>query len=117
MKPVELPQELTEKLFEVIEIARTSGKVKKGTNEVTKALEKGTAKIAVTASDVQPQEVIMHLPLIGKEKGIPVVAVSSRQELGASAGLTVPTASVAVTDAGDAKKQLDELAKKIKALE
>jgi large subunit ribosomal protein L7Ae len=117
MKPVELPEELNEKIFEIIEISRQSGKIKKGTNEVTKAIEKGIAKIVITASDVTPPEVIMHLPLLGKEKNIPVVAVKSRQELGASAGLTVPTSSVAITEAGNAAKQLDEILKRIKQLE
>ncbi len=116
MKAIEMPQDLNEKVFEIIELSRASGKLRKGTNEVTKALEKGIAKLVVVASDVQPPEVVMHLPLLGKEKNVPVVAVKSKQELGAAAGLTVGTASVAIVDAGNAKKQFEDLLKKIKDL-
>ena len=97
-----------DKGYELVEIARKSGKIKKGTNEVTKLLERGTAKAVVYASDVNPKEIIMHLPLIAKEKGIPCFEVSSKEELGAAAGLTKPTAAVAIVDAGDAKALLKE---------
>ncbi len=116
MDAVELPQEVNERLFELLEISRSTGKVRKGTNEVTKALEKGEVQLVVVAADVQPAEVIMHLPLLAKEKKIPVVQVKSKEELGVATGLAVPTASVAVADPGDAKALLAEITKKIKEL-
>lgn len=97
-----------DKGYELVEIARKSGTIKKGTNEVTKLLERGTAKAVVYASDVNPKEIVMHLPLIAKEKGIPCFEVTSKEELGAAAGLTKPTAAVAIMDAGDAKSLLKE---------
>ena len=98
-----------DKVYEVIEIAKASGKVKKGTNEVTKAIERGTAKLVAVAKDVNPAEIVMHIPIIGKEKAIPVIEVNTRDELGAAAGIDVPTVAVAVTDEGDAKKILKEV--------
>jgi large subunit ribosomal protein L7Ae len=106
---------LSNKALEAVEIARTSGKLKKGTNESTKALERGTAKLVVIAKDVSPPEVTMHLPLIGKEKGIPVVEAPSKEELGAAAGLNVPTVSVAVIKEGDAKNLIKEIAQEMKS--
>ncbi|MHC1628659.1 MAG: 50S ribosomal protein L7Ae, partial [Candidatus Nezhaarchaeales archaeon] len=35
----EVPSELAEKAYEAVRIARESGKIKKGTNETTKAVE------------------------------------------------------------------------------
>ena len=64
---------LSNKALEAVELARTTGKLKKGTNEVTKAIERGTAKLVLVAKDVSPPEVVMHLPLLGKEKGVPVI--------------------------------------------
>ena len=58
------------KVLEIVEIARTSGKIRKGSNEATKAIEKGEAKLVVYADDVTPKEIIMHLPLLCKEKNI-----------------------------------------------
>ena len=95
-----------DKGYDIVEMARKSGKIKKGTNEVTKLLERGTAVAVVYASDVNPKEIVMHLPLLAKEKGIPCFEVASKEELGAAAGLTKPTASVAIVDAGDAKNLL-----------
>ncbi len=94
--------------YEIVELARKSGKIKKGTNEATKMVERGTAKAVIYAADVNPKEIVMHIPLIAKEKGIPCFEVASKEELGAAAGLTKPTAAVAIIDAGDAKSLLKE---------
>ena len=106
---------LSNRALEAVEIARTTGKLKKGTNEVTKSIERGTAKLVVVAKDVSPPEVTMHLPLLGKEKGVPVVEVPSKEELGAAAGLTVPAVSVAVVVEGEAKNIIKEIADEIKS--
>ncbi len=97
------------KVLEIVEVARTSGKIRKGANETTKAVEKGDAKLVVYASDVNPKEVVMHLPLLCKEKNILCVAVSKKEDLGAAAGLGVGTAAVAVVKEGEAKAALEEL--------
>ena len=99
-----------EKALEAIEIARTSGKIKKGTNEATKALERGVAKLVAVAKDVSPPEIVMHLPILAKEKGVPYVQIDSKEELGAAAGIKVPTSAIVVVTEGDAKKLIGELA-------
>ena len=100
-----------ETALQAIEVAKSSGKLKKGANEVTKALEKGTAKLAAYAKDTQPAEIVMHLPILAKEKKIPCVEIDSREELGAAAGIGRPTTSVAIVNEGDAKKLIAELQK------
>ena len=107
----ELTKEQIDSVYEVIEVAKATGKIKKGTNEATKALEKGTAKLVAYAADITPAEVTMHIPLLAKEKGILCFAVPSKEELGTAAGIGVSTAAVAVTDEGTAKKQLAALLK------
>ena len=103
-------KELIERTYQAIESAKASGKIRKGINEVTKIVEKGDAKLVAYASDISPPEIVMHLPLLCKEKGIPCVKVGSKEELGASAGLTVPTSAVAVLNEGDAKAIIKEIA-------
>jgi large subunit ribosomal protein L7Ae len=100
---------MSEKAYEAIELARKSGKIVKGTNEVTKVIEKGTAKLVVVAKDVSPKEITMHLPLLAQEKNIPCVEVASKEELGAAAGLTVGTAAVAIVKEGEAAELIKEL--------
>jgi len=104
-----MAEENAEKIYEIVEKARDSGKIKKGTNEVTKAVEKGIAKLVIIAKDVNPPEITMHLPPLAKEKGIKCVEVPSKEELGAAAGLSVPAASVAIIEEGDAKDMIKQL--------
>ena len=57
-------------IYQIIEKARKTGKIEKGTNEVTKAIERGTAKLVVYATDVEPKEIVQHIPMLCKEKKI-----------------------------------------------
>jgi large subunit ribosomal protein L7Ae len=111
----EVPKELVNQLYEVVEIARDSenGKIAKGSNEVTKVVERGHAKFVVMAEDVVPEEVLAHMPMLCDEKEIPYGYVPSKQELGSAAGLTVPTSAVAVVQPGKAKARIDDLAGKL----
>ena len=95
--------------YTIVEKARKTGKIEKGTNEVTKAVERGTAKLVVVASDVEPKEIIQHLPILCKEKGVKFGEVDSRQKLGISAGVPVSTSSVVIIEAGDAEKDIANL--------
>ncbi|MBI4447538.1 50S ribosomal protein L7ae [Candidatus Woesearchaeota archaeon] len=99
-------KELISKVYEIVELARETGKIKKGTNETTKALEKGIAKLAVVARDANPPEVTMHLKPLCKEKNVPYVEVPSKDELGAAAGLQIATVSIVVLQEGEAKKTM-----------
>ncbi|MBU2104354.1 MAG: ribosomal L7Ae/L30e/S12e/Gadd45 family protein [Nanoarchaeota archaeon] len=93
-------------IYQIIEKARNTGKVEKGTNEVTKAIERGTAKLVVYAADVEPKEIVQHLPVLCKEKGIKCVEADSRQKLGLAVGINVSASSVAVIVAGDAENDI-----------
>lgn len=92
--------------YKIIETAKRTGKIEKGTNEVTKAIERGTAKFVAYASDVEPKEIVQHLPVLCKEKGIPCAKVDSKQKLGIAVGISIATSSVAVIDAGEASKDI-----------
>ncbi|MFH1787743.1 MAG: ribosomal L7Ae/L30e/S12e/Gadd45 family protein [archaeon] len=96
-------------VYQIIEKARKTGKVEKGTNEVTKAIERGTAKLVVYASDVEPKEIIAHLPLLCKEKNIPCQEADNKQKLGIAVGIPVSASSVVVIEAGDAEKDIATL--------
>ena len=89
------PQELREKAVEIIQQSR--GSLRKGTNETTKAIERGEARLVVIAEDVDPEEIVMHLPMLCEEKRIPFTYVKEKKALGEAAGLHVPTAAIAIT--------------------
>lgn len=98
-----------EDILEIIEVARDTGKIRKGINEATKAVERGIAKLVVVAEDVDPKEITMHLPPLCEEKKILLRSVPSKSELGRAAGLDVGTAAIAVVEPGEAKKKLDNI--------
>jgi len=112
----EVTEELAGKLYQLVERVKSDGKLKKGSNEVTKSVERSEPKLVIAASDVEPQEIIMHLPVLCKEKEVPFVIVPKREELGASAGLPVSTAVIAVVNPGGAKAAFDSVIKNISAL-
>ncbi|MBS3143808.1 50S ribosomal protein L7Ae [Candidatus Woesearchaeota archaeon] len=105
----EVTKEIQDKAYEAIELARKSGKIKKGTNEVTKIIERGNAKLVVVAKNVNPKEVIMHLEPLCKEKDVPYVLVENKEDLGAAAGLPVGSSAVAVVKEGDALNIIKEI--------
>ena len=112
----EMPKELSDKAYEIVEAARDTGKVRRGTNEVTKLVERGDAQLVILAEDVQPPEILAHMPLLCEERGVMYAYVPSKAELGNAVGLEKPTASVAILDAGKAKPALESFAEQIKLL-
>jgi len=110
------PKELQDRAYEIVEVARDTGKVRKGTNETTKAIERGRAKFVVIAEDVDPPEIVFHLPLMCEEKNIPYIYVPSKAKLGTALGIDVASASAAIIDPGEAKGMLEDLSKKLKEL-
>jgi len=113
---MELTKDIIERIYSIIEDSRTDGKIRKGVNEVTKSLERGEAKLSIVATDVSPGEIIQHLALLAKDKEIMHVEVPSKVELGASAGLPVATAAVAIANPGEAQKKLNNLLEDIQIL-
>jgi large subunit ribosomal protein L7Ae len=112
----DVPKELVSKVYEAIAIAQATGGLRKGVNETTKAIERGLARLVVVASDVMPEEVVMHLPVLCDEKSVPCVFVPSKEELGKSAGINVPTSSIAIVSEGDSKKLVAEISAGVAAL-
>jgi large subunit ribosomal protein L7Ae len=112
----ETPKELGTQIYETVEKARSTGRVSKGANEVTKQVERGTAKFVVMAEDVTPEEILAHVPLLCEEKGIAYGYVASKAELGAACGLPVGTAAAAILDGGAASDDVEDIVKKVHAI-
>jgi len=112
----EIPKEVADAAYEALQIANQTGSVRKGTNETTKAVERGQAKLVVIAEDVDPPEVVAHLPLLCEERKIPYVFVPSKTKLGTSAGIDVPAASACISEVGDAVALIKEISSRIEEL-
>lgn len=113
---METPEEIQNKALEALEIARDTGKIKKGSNEATKAVERGLAALVLIGSDVEPEEIVMHLPPLCEEKRIPYIFIKKQNDIGAASGLDVGSAAAAIVKAGKAKELVDDIAKKMAGL-
>ncbi len=102
----EVPEELQSKSLEALDLARTTGSIKKGTNETTKVIERGMAKLVLIGEDVTPVEIVMHIPPLCEEKGIPYVYVKSQKDLGTACGIKKGCGSAAIVDAGKAEEAI-----------
>ena len=111
-----IPEDLKNLQDEVFKKISKSGKIKIGINEVTKAIERGTAKLVAIAEDVSPVEIVMHLPIIAKEKKIPFTYFKTKDDLGKAVGISAKASSIAIIDAGVSQKELSSLINKISDL-
>jgi len=107
------PKELADAAYEALQIATKTGTVRKGTNETTKAIERAQAKLVVIAEDVDPPEVVAHLPLLCEERKIPYVFVPSKQEIGKAVGIDVPAAAATIAREGEATGLIKEIITRI----
>jgi 50S ribosomal protein L7Ae len=109
----EVSKEVADKIVEAIRLAKQSGAVRKGANEVTKSIERGLATFVVIAEDVEPEEVVMHIPTLCEQKKIPYAYVPTKEALGKAVGLNVPCTSVAIEKAGQAENIIKEIISRI----
>lgn len=109
----ETPKEIQDAAYEALQIATQTGKVRKGTNETTKAIEKAQAKLVVIAENVEPPEVVAHLPILCEERKIPYVFVQDKAKIGSAIGIDVPAASACIVEAGDAAGLIKEIVERL----
>jgi large subunit ribosomal protein L7Ae len=112
----EVPDDIQNKALEALEIARDTGKIKKGSNEATKAVERGLAQLVLIGVDVEPEEIVMHLPPLCEEKKIPYLFIKKQNDIGAASGLDVGSAAAAIVKSGKAKEIVDDVVKKLAGL-
>ena len=112
----EAPKDLVTAVYEAVRVAKQSGKVRKGTNETTKAIERGISKLVVIAEDVEPPEVVAHLPILCEERNAPFIFVPSKQQLGVSLGIDVGSAAATIIDAGEAQHIIEQVVSSISGL-
>jgi len=112
----DVPKEVANATYELLKTARETGNVKKGTNETTKAVERGIARLVVIAENVEPPEIVAHLPLLCEERKIPYVYVADKKQIGEAIGLGVQSAAACVVEPGDGKQLMEEIISKVKGI-
>ncbi|OLS13403.1 MAG: 50S ribosomal protein L7 [Promethearchaeota archaeon CR_4] len=113
---IQIPNELKKKIADALTKASAGGKIRKGMNETTKAVERAIAKLVVLAEDVSPPEVVMHLPILCNEKKVPYAFLTKKEDLGKAVGLEVGCSAIAVVEAGDADADIKDVIEKVAQL-
>lgn len=112
----ETPKEIAEAGYEALRQARQTGKIRKGTNETTKAIERNLAKLVIIAEDVEPPEVVAHLPILCDERNIPYVYVPTKSQMGPALGIDIGAAAACIVEPGDSQGLIDQIVTAIKKL-
>jgi large subunit ribosomal protein L7Ae len=112
----EVSKDLANAAYEAVRVAKQSGKVRKGTNETTKAIERGVSKLVVIAEDVEPPEVVAHLPILCEERNASYIFVPSKQQLGMSLGIDVGSAAATIVEPGEAQHIVEQVVNSIASL-
>jgi len=87
----------TQRLLDLVQQASHYHQLKKGANETTKTLNRGTAEIVVLAADTEPLAILLHIPLVAEDKNVPYVFVPSKIALGRSCGVGRAVIAVSIT--------------------
>ena len=102
---------LSQQILDLVQQAHHSKQLKKGANEATKTLNRGTSEIVILAADTIPLEILLHLPLVAEDKNVPYVYVPSKTALGRACGVSraVIAASITTNEASPLADQIRKL--------
>ncbi|KAJ7507817.1 RNA-binding protein [Mycena galericulata] len=89
-------KKLLKKLHKTIKKASKARQVKRGVKEVVKGIRKGEKGLLILAADINPIDIISHLPVLSEEAQIPYIFVSSKEELGNASSTKRPTSCVMI---------------------
>ncbi|CAO1627542.1 unnamed protein product [Jaminaea pallidilutea] len=88
---------LTNQILDLVQQASHAKQLKKGANEATKTLNRGICEFIIMVADVEPIEIVLHLPLLCEDKNVPYVFVPSKTALGRACGVSRPVVAASVT--------------------
>ena len=84
-------------ILDIVQQAANYKQLKKGANEATKTLNRGTAELVILAADTEPLEIMLHLPLVCEDNNVPYVFTKSKTALCRPCGVSRPVTSCSIT--------------------
>lgn len=102
---------LTNQILDLVQQTSHYKQLKKGANEATKTLNRGICEFIIMAADIEPIEIVLHLPLLCEDKNVPYVFVPSKIALGRACGVSraVVAASVTTNEARELQSQIQTI--------
>merc|ERR1712062_261117 len=110
-------EELHKGIFDLVSNAVTNKQVKKGSNETIKVLNKGRAELVIIASDTDPIEIVLSIPILCEDKNVPYIWVKSRYALGRACGINraVICAAIVTKEGSQLNTQLNKVRNEVEA--
>ncbi|KAM7196491.1 50S ribosomal protein L30e-like protein [Naviculisporaceae sp. PSN 640] len=109
---------LVQELLDLVQASSHLRQLKKGANEATKSVSRGTSELVIMAADTQPLSIVLHIPLLCEDKGVPYVFVPSKVALGRAAGVSRAIIAVSITsnEASDLNSKIRAIRDKVERL-
>ncbi|KAH8692885.1 putative snRNP and snoRNP protein [Talaromyces proteolyticus] len=109
---------LTQQILDLVQQASHYRQLKKGANEATKTLNRGTSELIILAADTTPLAILLHLPLLCEDKNVAYIYVPSKLALGRATGVSRPViaASITTNEASDLTGQIRAVKEKVERL-
>jgi len=110
--------QLSRAILDLVQQGANYKLIKKGANEATKALNRGSAELIIMAGDTNPIEIVLHLPLLCEDKNVPYVFVPSKTALGRGAQVSRNVIALAVisTENSPLRAQIDSIKQEVEKL-
>lgn len=110
------PEPLTVALLNATKQATSYQAVRRGANEALKQINRGRAALVLIAADAEPLEIVLNIPLVCEDRGVPYVFIGSKEALGRACGVSVPTVVASLNKHDLLNSKLEELIGQIEAL-
>ncbi|KAK0728397.1 putative 13 kd U4/U6.U5 snRNP associate protein [Lasiosphaeria miniovina] len=109
---------LVQELLDCVQQASHYRQLKKGANEATKSISRGTSELVIMAADTQPLSIVLHLPLLCEDKNVAYCFVPSKVALGRACGVSRAVIAVSLTsnEASDLNAKIRALRDKVERL-
>ncbi|KAI0843412.1 L30e-like protein [Hypoxylon sp. FL0890] len=109
---------LTQEILDLLRQGIHYGQVKKGANEVHKALSRNIYEIVVMAADTVPLAIVGHLPLLAEERNVVYIFVPSKTALGRACNVSRPVIAATFTrdETSGLAPQINALKEKIEII-
>jgi U4/U6 small nuclear ribonucleoprotein SNU13 len=109
---------LEQSLLDLLQMATHRRQIKKGANEVTKAVNRNVAEIVILTADTEPLAILSHLPLLCEEKNTAYCYVRSKVQVGRAVGVSrkVIAAAITANDGSDLQGKITEMKDQIEKL-
>ncbi|MFQ6062714.1 MAG: ribosomal L7Ae/L30e/S12e/Gadd45 family protein, partial [Methanosarcinales archaeon] len=73
-------------------------------------------KLVIISEDVDPPEIVAHIPYLCEEKNTPYIYVKKQRDVGNACGLSKGSATAAIIEVGGSRSIVEDIISKVQSL-